>query len=152
MPTLLSNKKAHFDYELGDRYEAGIELLGGEVKSLRKHQGKLDGAHVVVRGGEAFVTGMSIPPYQEKNASGKGKIDPERTRKLLLNKKEISALSEIESQKGLTIVPVSLYTKGRSLKLEVAIARGKKKYDKRESIKKSDTKRDIEREFKHSLR
>ena len=150
MPTLIHNKKASFNYELGDRYEAGIELFGHEVKSLRNKQGKLEGAHVVVRGGEAFIVGMSIPHYQKANTPAS--YDPERTRKLLLSKKQIAELEGKESQKGLTIVPISCYNKGRYIKLEIAIARGKKKYDKRESIKKKDTQRDIERDLKQRMR
>ena len=150
MATLLKNKKATFDFSLEDRYEAGIELLGGEVKSLRKSQGKLDGAHVIIRGDEAYLVGMSIPPYQRGATSLT--YDSERPRRLLLNRKELNELAGTESQKGLTIVPISLYTKGRHIKLEIAVARGKKKFDKRESIKKKDTRRDIEREFKQKMR
>lgn len=150
MPTMVLNKKATFDYELLEKLEAGIELFGHEVKSVRQGHAKLEGAHVIVRGGEAFVTGMHITPYQQKNTPDS--YDPERSRKLLLNKKELVLLSDKEKQKGLTVVPVSLYNKGRNIKLEIAIARGKKQHDKRESIKKKDTTRDIEREFKHRMR
>jgi len=150
MPSLLRNKKASFNYEIDDRFEAGIELFGYEVKSLRAQQGSLEGAHVVVRGGEAFIVGMTIPPYQQKNTPPS--YEPERIRKLLLTKKEIAELSTREAQKGMTVIPLSVHTKARTIKIEIAIARGKKKYDKRESIKKHDTKRDIEREFKHKMR
>ena len=151
MPTYVTNKKARFDYELLDTYEAGVSLLGTEVKSVRAKQGKLEGAHVVVRGGEAFLVGASIPAFQKANAPDD--YDPERTRKLLLSTKELSKLGREGEQQGLTIVPISWYSKGSKLKLEIALARGKKKHDKRESIKARDTKRDLERQrhHKHSL-
>ncbi len=140
---LIQNKKAFFDYEILERYEAGIELLGHEVKSLRKGMGSLLGAHVLIRGGEAFVVNMQIPPYQTANTPKE--YDELRPRKLLLAKKEIAEIQKTSEQKGLTIVPVSVYNKGRKLKMEVAVARGKKKHDKRESIKKRDTEREIRR-------
>ncbi len=146
MATLIENKKARFNYELLKQYEAGIELLGYEVKSIRNKMGSLEGAHVVVRGGEVFLVGATIPPYQPSNTPES--YDPARTRKLLLTKKEVSELAVKESAKGLTIVPISLYSKGRLLKLQIAVARGKKKRDKREDIKKRDDKRDIERTLK----
>lgn len=140
---LISNKKALFDYEILEKIEAGIELLGFEVKSLKAGQGSLLGSHITVRGSEAFVINMNVPPYQPANTPKD--YDPMRNRKLLLTKKEISHLSGEEAQKGLTIVPLSVYNKGRKLKLEIAIVRGKKKYDKRESIKKRDSDREIRR-------
>lgn len=123
-----------------------MELLGHEVKSLKSHQGSLLGAHVIIRGNEAFLVGMHVPPFQPANTPES--YDPYRTRKLLLNKKEISRLAGFEHQKGLTIVPISVYSKGRKLKLEIAVARGKKKHDKREVLKKRDADRDIERTLK----
>jgi SsrA-binding protein len=146
MADLISHKKARLEYEILEEFEAGLELLGFEVKALRKGQGKLEGAHIIIRGGEAFVVGMSIPPYQMKNTPDT--YDPERTRKLLLTKKEIGGLAGSERQKGLTIVPLSVYNKNRKLKVRVALARGKKQRDKREDLKKKDTKRDIERLMK----
>ena len=146
MADLVTHKKARLEYEILEEYEAGIELLGFEVKALRKGQGKLEGAHILVRGGEVFVVGMSIPPYQMKNTPET--YDPERTRKLLLTKKEIGELAGSERQKGLTIVPISVYNKNRKLKVRVALARGKKQRDKREDLKKKDTKREIERLMK----
>lgn len=143
---LLENRKARFNYELLEKLEAGIELLGFEVKSLRQKQGSFDGAYVIVRGNEAFLVNAFIPPYQPKNTPKD--YDPRRPRKLLLTRKEIAELAGADSKKGLTIVPVSVYTKGRKLKVELAIARGKKKYDKRESIKKRDTERETRRELK----
>jgi SsrA-binding protein len=145
--SLIQNKKAYFNYEILEKYEAGIELLGFEVKSLKKGQGSLEGSYVVVRGGEAFVVNMQIPPYQPANTPKD--YDPLRNRRLLFTKKEIEKLSEEENQKGLTIVPISVYNKGRKLKIEVAVVRGKKKYDKRESIKKRDVERDIRSSLKN---
>ena len=146
MPTLVKNKKAHFNYELLDKFEAGMVLRGFEVKSLKKGQGSFEGAHVVIRGDEAFLVGATIPAYQPANTPKD--YDPARTRKLLLNKKELNELSGAERQKGLTIVPISVYTKGNKLKLGIAIAKGKKKYDKRETIKKRDVEREVARDIK----
>ncbi len=145
--SLIEHKKARLDYEILEQYEAGIELLGHEVKSLRQKHGKLEGAHVIVRGGEAYIVGMTIPPYQPANTGSE--YEPDRSRKLLLTKAEILKLSEAEGQKGLTIVPLSVYNKGRVLKMSVAVARGKKKYDKRATLKKRDTERDIRRTLKN---
>lgn len=141
------NKKATFDFELLDRYEAGVVLLGTEVKSIRKGQGKLEGAHVIVRGGEAYLVGASIPPFQAANAPKD--YDPEQPRKLLLSRKEIMTLHSESEKKGLTIVPVRWYNNKNKLKLEIAVGRGKKKHDKRDTIKRRDTKRDIERTLKN---
>lgn len=146
MANLVTNKKASFDFELLERFEAGADLLGTEVKSLRQGKGKLEGAHIVVRSGEAYLVGADIPPFQKANAP-KG-YDQTRARKLLLSRKELAQLFTESEKKGLTIIPVRWYNKNSMLKLEIAIARGKKKYDKRESIKARDTKRDIERELK----
>jgi SsrA-binding protein len=144
---LVQNKKARLDYEVLEEFEAGIELLGHEVKSLRGKLGKLEGAHVVVRGGEAYVVGATIPPYQPNNTPKE--YEPMRTRKLLLTKKEIAAVAAAEGQKGLTVVPLSIYNKGGKLKVKVAVARGRKKYDKREVLKKRDTEREMRRTLKN---
>ena len=143
---LVKNKKAYFDFEIRDTMEAGISLLGTEVKSVRQGQGKLEGSYVIIRGGEAFLVGASIPPFQKKNVN-QG-YDPERARKLLLTKKQLTELFTHSEQQGLTIVPISLYNSGRNIKLEIGLARGKKKVDKRETIKK----RDVERELRRSLK
>ena len=145
--SLIEHKKARLNYEILEEFEAGLELLGTEVKSLRAGQGKLEGSHVIVRGGEAYVVGMHIPPYQPKNTSLD--YDPDRSRRLLLSKKELISLSDYESQKGLTIVPLRVYNKGKNLKLAVAAARGRKAYDKRAVLKERDTKREIERTLKN---
>jgi SsrA-binding protein len=144
---LVEHKKARFDYEILEEYEAGIELLGLEVKSLRAGQAKLEGAHIVVRGGEVYIVGMVISPYQPANTPKE--YDPNRSRKLLLTKKEIGQLATFEGQKGLTVVPISVYNKAGKLKLRLGVARGKKKYDKRATLKKRDTERDIRRTLKN---
>ncbi len=144
--SLIINKKIYHDYEILQKFEAGLKLYGFEVKSLRNGQGSLRGAYIIVRGDEAFVVGMNIPPYQPANAPKE--YDPARPRKLLMNKKEIAALAGFEKQKGLTIVPISVYNKSGKLKLEIVVGRGKKKYGKRESIKRRDVERDIGRHLK----
>jgi SsrA-binding protein len=143
---LITNRRARFDYDILDTFEAGLSLFGTEVKSLRSGQGKLDGSYVVIRGGEALLVGASIPAFQQKNVSPE--YDPERARTLLLTQKELKELEQKSEKQGLTIVPLSLYNKGRLLKLEIAIARGKKKTDKRQSIMKRETDRNIRRELK----
>lgn len=140
------NRKARFDYEILEKYEAGIELLGQEVKSVRGGKMSLEGAFAIVRGGECFLINANIPPYQPKNAPKD--YDPLRNRKLLLTKKEIAELAGNEKNKSLTIVPISVYNKGRKIKVEIALVKGKKKHDKRETIKKRDTERDIRRTLK----
>ena len=147
MKALVSHKRAPFDYEILETFKAGAALLGTEVKSLRSGQGKLEGAHVVVRGGEAFLVGASIPPFQEANAPKD--YDKERARKLLLSQKELARLFTESEKKGLTIVPLKWHNDGRNIKLEIAIARGKKKTDKRQHIKERETKRSIERILKN---
>jgi SsrA-binding protein len=145
---LITNRKASFNYEILEKYTAGIELLGMEVKSLKASQGSIEGAHITIRGNEAFIVGMFIPPYQVKNTPDS--FDPNRTRKLLLNKKEIVELEKIEKTKGLTIVPLSVYNTGKTgkIKVEIASVKGKKKFDKRETVKKRDSDREIGREYK----
>jgi len=144
---LIEHKKARLNYEILEEFEAGIELLGLEVKSLRGHHGKLEGAHIVVRGGEAYIVGMHIPPYQPANAPKD--YDPDRSRRLLLTKKELGELAGFDGQKGLTIVPISVYNKGAKLKVRIAAVRGRKKYDKRAVLKERDTKREIDRTLKN---
>jgi len=144
--SLIRNKKAHFDYDILDKFEAGLDLFGFEVKSLRGGHGSLEGAHVIVRGGEAFIVGMTIPPYQSVNTPVS--YDPSRARRLLLSKKEITHLADAESTKGLTVVPLSVYNKSRFLKAEIAIARGKKQFDKRETIKRREADIEMRRSLK----
>jgi SsrA-binding protein len=149
MTDLITHKRAHYDYEILEQFEAGMQLFGTEVKSLRAHRGKLEGAHVTIRGGEAFLMNAEIPAFQAVNAPG---YEPARNRRLLLNRKELLALERAEEEKGLTIVPLSMYNKGRLIKLRLAIARGKKKGDKREAIKKRESLREIARVVKGAVR
>ncbi|MCA9362181.1 SsrA-binding protein SmpB [Candidatus Kaiserbacteria bacterium] len=146
MSTYIQNRKARFDFEILETLEAGLVLQGHEVKSIRAGKGRLEGSFVIVRGGEAFLTGATIAPFQPANTPKS--YDPERPRKLLLSKKELAHLELQTETARLTAIPLKLYNSGRNIKLEVAIARGKKKYDKRESIKARDTKRDIDRTLK----
>lgn len=141
--SLIENKKASFDYFYIDTYEAGVELLGTEVKSLRAHHGSLSGAYIAIVGGEIVLLGAHIPAWQEKNATAT--FDPYRTRKLLLHKKELRDISRALQTKGLTVIPLSLYSKGRYIKAQIAVAKGKKNFDKRESIKKRDLDREMRR-------
>lgn len=146
MTTLSDNKKAHFNFEFLEEFEAGIELLGFEVKSIRAGRLSLDGSYITVRGGEAFLMGATCIPLQPKNI--KEAYDEKRPRKLLLRKEELSRLAGFEAKKGLTIVPISVYSKGRRMKIRIAVARGKKEFDKRDSIKKRESERDIQRTLK----
>lgn len=146
MTALVRNKKAGFNYEIVERYEAGIELFGFEVKALKKGTGSLEGSFVILKNGELFLKNSYIPPYQEKNTPDS--YDPYRMRKLLMKKSEIEKVAEDKKGQGLTIIPISWYNKNNKIKLGVALARGKKKYDKRETIKKRDQERDLGRRFK----
>ena len=145
MKVLANNKKAMFDYEILEKFEAGIVLNGQEVKSIRSGNISLKGSYVVIRGEEPYLIGANIPPYQPKNISPE--YDPERTRKLLLNKKEINYLIGKTQERGLTLIPLKVYTKYARIKLEFGVGKGKKKVDKREVIKKRDINRDIKREL-----
>jgi SsrA-binding protein len=147
MADLASHNRAKFDYEILETFEAGIVLSGHEVKSIRNGRAKLEGGHVVVRGGEAFLLGVSIAPYQPGNTPKE--YEPEQTRKLLLAKKEISELLAQSEKKGLTVVPISMYNKGRNIKVKVAVVRGKKQFDKRARIKERETDRTILRTLKN---
>lgn len=144
--SLIDNKRAMLEYHVLEELEAGMELLGFEVKSLRNKQGSLKGARVIVRGGEAYLVGATIAPWQIANAPKS--YDPERPRRLLLNQKEIARISSAEGEKGLTAIPLSVYNRGRKLKLGIAIARGKKKEDKRHTIRAREEKRRMERTLK----
>lgn len=139
------NKTARFNYQLLERIEVGIALTGAEVKSLFMGQGSLNEAYVKIINGEAFLLNGHIHPYQFADVSH---IDPKRTRKLLLHKKELLALESKMKQKNLTLVPVLWYNKGHQIKLEIALARGKKKWEKKEIIKR----RDLDRETQETLK
>ena len=146
MATFINNKKAHFNYQIEDTIEAGIELFGHEVKSIKGGKGNLNSAFCIVRGGEAFIVGMHIPPYQPQNVDLG--YNPDRIRRLLLSKKDIKKLAEKDGIKGLTLIPLSLYSKGPYVKVSISVARGKKVFDKRETIKKRDLDRETRREYK----
>jgi SsrA-binding protein len=146
MKEISRNKKAYFNYEILERFEAGISLNGQEVKSIKSGRINLAGSYVVIRGGEAYLLGANVPPYQPKNAPAD--YDPERSRKLLLKKSEINYLIGKTKQKGLTTVPLRVYNIRGKIKLEFALVRGKRKVDKREAIKKRETDREIRRVFR----
>jgi len=146
MADLIRNRKAKFDFEWIDTFEAGAVLLGSEVKSIRSGKGKLEGAYIMIIHGEAWLLGSSVAPFQPANTPKS--YNPERPRKLLLSKKQLARLEVETKANRLTIVPISWYGSGRTIKLKIALARGKKNTDKRETIKKRDVKREIDRTLK----
>lgn len=146
MRVISENKKAYFNYEILEKFEAGISLIGQEVKSLKTRGVNLAGSYVILKDEEVFWIGVKIPPYQPKNAPSY--YNPERSRKLLLAKNEIKYLIGKTKQRGLTLIPLRVYTKGRKIKLEFAITRGKKKFDKRELIRKREVEREIQKTLK----
>lgn len=139
------NRKATFDYDIIARFEAGIALEGAEVKSLREGHGKLDGSFVKLIGSQAYLVNAQIPHYVYARPE---KYDPTRTRKLLLHKKELISIQSKLQSANLTLIPLSWYTKGSLVKLEVGLARGKKQYEKREKMKRETQKRELERGFR----
>ncbi len=139
------NSKAFHDYFIEDRYEAGIELAGTEVKSIRQGNVNLKDSFCIIKDGEMSVLGMHISPYEKGNIFNK---DPRRNRKLLMHKREIMRLFGKIKQDGYSLIPLSIYFKGPRVKLEVGLARGKKLYDKRDSAAKKDAKREIDRVMK----
>lgn len=143
MATFAYNRKAVFDYEIIEKYEAGLSLRGHEVKAIKIGRMNLSGSFVAVKNNELFLLNAFIPPYQPKNTPPD--YDPYRSRKLLLKKEEIASLIGKTRQKGLTLVPLRIYTKRGLIKLEFALAKGKRKVDKREKIKKREVKRQMER-------
>lgn len=144
---LVEYKKASLRFTPIETFSAGLELYGSEVKALRSKLGSLDGARVVVRGGEAYIVGMTIPPYQAANTPKS--YDSERPRRLLLTKKELRMLALEEAKKGLTIIPLEVYSSGRFVKARIAIVRGKGKSDRREDLKKRDASRETARVLKN---
>ena len=143
--TIVKNKKAYHDYFVDESLEAGIELVGTEVKSLRQGGINLKDSWCDIKNGEIFVKSMHISPYEKGNIFNK---DPMRPRKLLLHRREITRLASLVAQKGVAVIPLSLYFKGSRVKAQVGICRGKKLYDKRDDLAKKDAKRDIERAMK----
>ncbi len=136
------NRKAKFNYELFDKFEAGIELKGSEIKSVRARQVSLSEAYVRTNGRQAWLVGAHIAPYDQANLFNH---EPERDRRLLLHKREIKSLWDGVRLKGLTIVPTMMYLSGGIAKVEIALAKGKRQYDKRQAIKKQDMSRDVEK-------
>lgn len=142
---ITDNRKARHDYFIDESFEAGIELFGTEVKSLRAGRVNLKDSYCEVEKGELFALGVHISPYEQGNIFNK---DPLRPRKLLMHKREIMKLSGLVSRDGYTLVPLSLYFKGSRVKMAIGLCRGKKLYDKREDIAKKDANREIERKMK----
>tara|TARA_B000000475_G_scaffold213265_2_gene175415 strand:- start:1327 stop:1785 length:459 start_codon:yes stop_codon:yes gene_type:complete len=141
-----SNRKAYHEYHILDKYEAGIELFGTEVKSLREAQANLKESYVIVRKNQAWISGMHINRYSNTGHEGH---EPTRNRRLLLNKREIFKIKQNIEQKGLTVVPLKLYfNKNGWAKVEIGLAKGKKIFDKKNSIKERDIKRDMQRELR----
>lgn len=143
---LVSNRKAFHDYEILETYEAGMILMGSEVKSLRAHHGSLQDAYILVSDGDVILKNASIAPYAQ---AAMFSHEERRERKLLLHKKEIEKLAKITQDKGITIIPLSIYLKKGFIKVKIGIARGKKAYDKRSAIKEREDKRAIERAMKN---
>lgn len=146
MPTLAVNKKARFDYEILETLEGGLRLAGAEVKSVKAGHVQLKGAFLHIQRNELWLKGAYIAPY--KPAGNQEDYDPYRDRKVLVHRRELSRLIGKRQTDGLTLVPLSVYIKGRLIKLEFAVARGKKKFEKRETIKKRDVQRDIREKLK----
>ncbi len=147
MKIVSQNKKAYHDYFILDTYEAGIELKGTEIKSVRKGSTNLKDAFIRIKNDEAYIENMHIALYEQGNRFNH---EPLRTRKLLLHKKQIKKLQKEVKENGLTIVPTKLYFNTSKLKIEIALARGKKLYDKRQDLKAKDAKRDVERALKNA--
>jgi len=146
MKVYADNKKAYYNYEILDKFEAGMVLLGHEVKSIKAGKIGLKGSYVVLKGEEVFLIGANITPYQPKNTPKE--YDPKRSRKLLLKKSEIKELIGKSSERGLTLIPLQIYDNHAKIKLAFGIGRGKRKIDKRAKIKKRELQREIEREMK----
>lgn len=146
MPNLAQNKKARFDYEILEKFEAGLVLTGPEVKSAKQGQINLKGAFVTFHGGRPYLTNATIAAYGP--AGPNPHYDPTRSRPLLMRKSQIKHLLGKSQEQGLTIVPISVYTKNHLVKLEVALTRGKQKYDKRAAIKKRDLDREVRQRLK----
>ena len=139
------NRKAYHDYFVDEKYEAGIELFGTEVKSIRGGQVNLKDSYCEVRGGEIFAVGFRVSPYEQGNIFNR---DPMREKRLLMHKREIMKLHGLVSQKGYTLIPLRIYFVGSRLKMEIGLCRGKKLYDKRDAIAKKESDREIERQFR----
>jgi SsrA-binding protein len=139
--SIAQNRRARHDYEILERYEAGIVLTGSEIKSVREHKVQLQGSYARLKGGELWLEDAHIAPYAN---AGYAPHDPMRNRKLLLHKKEIAKIAEALNERGLTLIPLAMYFKRGKAKVELGIARGLKRYDKRERLKERDQQRDIQ--------
>ena len=139
---IATNRRARFEYEILDTWEAGLALLGPEVKALRTGKANLSDAYATVRRGEAFLVNAHISPYEK---AGRDNADPRRERKLLLHRREIARLQGAVAEKGLTLVPLKLYFKNGRAKVQIGLARGKRKYDKRQTIRRREEEREIQR-------
>ncbi len=146
MPVLVKNKKATYNYHVLEKIEAGLVLTGQEVKAVRNGKASLFGSYVTIQNEQAYLVNCNISSYQQNNTPQD--YDPRRKRKLLLKKAQIRQLVGKTKEKGVTLVPLSIYTRKNFIKLEVAVAKGKKKYDKRETVKKRDVEREIRRKMK----
>jgi SsrA-binding protein len=141
---VISNRKARHDYHVSDTYECGIVLLGSEVKSLRNGRGNLQDAYARIEDGEVWLHGMHVSPYE----FSRQQLDPVRKRKLLLHRRQIAQLESASAEKGVTLVPLKIYFKDGRAKVELAVARGKRAYDKRQALAERDAKRETERALK----
>src|SRR3989339_220334 len=148
MAEIARNKQINLDYKVVEEFEAGLVLTGQEVKSIKTHHISLKGAFVSLKRGEAWLKKMHIPTYSKASLQSLKNYNPDRDRKLLLAKRQIAYLSSKTNEKGLTIVPISVYTTRRLIKVKIALVKGKKKFDKRETIKKRDINRNILRKLK----
>jgi len=146
---IAKNKKAHHDFFIEEKYEAGISLIGTEVKSIRMGKVNLKDSFAQVKNGELFIVGMHVSPYEMGNIFNR---DPLRTRKLLMHRREIDRLAGLTAAKGYSLVPLSLYLKEGKVKLELGLARGKKLYDKRKDLKEKAVRREIDQHMKSALR
>ncbi len=142
---IANNKKAYFDYFIEDKWEAGMELFGTEVKSVRMGRASIKESYIKIEKNEVFIYNMNISPYEKGNIFNR---DPIRVRRLLLHRNEINKLAGQSSEKGYTIVPLRLYIRNGLVKIEIGLGKGKKLYDKRQSIAKKDQRRENERDFK----
>ena len=143
------NKKAYHDYFVDEKYEAGISLFGTEVKSIRQGSVNLKDSYCSIKNGELFVIGMHVSPYEKGNIFNR---EPLRDRKLLMHKREIMKLHGLVAQKGFSLIPLSLYFSGKNVKLELGLCRGKKLYDKRDSLAEKQADREMDRRMKDSSR
>ncbi len=142
MPVITANKRAYFDYQILETYEAGIELEGFEVKSIKTGRINLAGSYAVIRNNQVWLLNVDIPPYQPKNTPAD--YESKRSRRLLLRRSEIKNLIGRVQEKGLTLMPLRVYTKNRKVKIEIGLAKSRKKQDKRELLKKRDAEREIQ--------